>query len=193
MTITVATQFEQDVLPLRSKLLRGARRLTLNDADADDLLQETMLAAYRGFGTFTPGTNVQAWLFRIMHNRWINNYRRGQSRPTEVTMDGITEAQLALGTDRTATTPRSAEREVLDLLPDIRVRAALGALPEPQRVVLYYADIEGCAYAEIAQMLGIPIGTVMSRVFRARKRLRVALAGMATGRATGGVADECAA
>jgi RNA polymerase sigma-70 factor (ECF subfamily) len=178
MTSTLTTQFELDVLPLRGILLRGARRLTGNDVDAEDLLQETLLAAYRGFGTFTPGTNVQAWLFRIMQNRWINNYRRGQCRPTEVAMDGISERELTCA----ATTARSAELEALEALPDSRIRAALAALPEPQRLVLYYADIEGFTYAEIAQTLGIPIGTVMSRVFRARKRMRVALADMATTR-----------
>lgn len=181
MTITLTAQFERDVLPLRSTLFRGARRLTLNDADADDLLQDTLLAAYRGYGTFTPGTNVQAWLFRIMHNRWINNFRRRQCRPTEVAMDSMAERDLA----------RSAEMEVLDGLPDNRIKAALAALPDAQRMVLYYTDIEGFAYAETAAILGIPVGTVMSRVSRGRRRLRVALADLAGGR--GVAADDLAA
>ena len=182
MTITLTAQFERDVLPLRSTLFRGARRLTLNDADADDLLQDTLLAAYRGFGTFTPGTNVQAWLFRIMHNRWINNFRRRQCRPAEVAMDAITDGDLALRTDRAASPPRSAEVEFLESLPDSRIKAALAALPEAQCLVLYYTDIEGFTYAETAATLGIPLGTVMSRVSRGRRRLRVSLADMAPGR-----------
>ena len=182
MTSTLTTQFEQDVLPLRSRLLRGAKRLTLNDADAEDLLQETLLAAYRGYATFTPGTNVQAWLFRIMQNRWINNHRRAQCRPAEVALDSVTDTELAAGTDRTAS-PCSPEWDVLKSLPDSGIRAAMLALPEPQRLVMYYAHIEGYAYAEIAELLGIPIGTVMSRVFRARKRLQVTLADRVTGRA----------
>jgi RNA polymerase sigma-70 factor (ECF subfamily) len=177
MTITLTAQFERDVLPLRSTLLRGARRLTLNDTDADDLLQDTLLAAYRGFGTFTPGTNVQAWMFRIMHNRWINNFRRRERRPAEVAMDSITEREFA----------QSAEVEVLESLPDSRIKAALAALPEAQRLVLYYADIEGFTYAETAAILGIPLGTVMSRVSRGRRRLRLALADLAGGR---GVVDD---
>lgn len=191
MTITLTAQYERDVLPLRNILFRGARRLTLNDADADDLLQDTLLAAYRGFGTFTPGTNVQAWLFRIMQNRWINNFRSRERRPAEVTLDGITEHALARSADRTATLPRSAELEALESLPNNRINAALAALPEAQRMVLYYADIEGFTYAETAAKLGIPVGTVMSRVSRGRRRLRVALADMARGR--GVVADELAA
>jgi RNA polymerase sigma-70 factor (ECF subfamily) len=191
MTITLAAQFERDVLPLRSTLFRGARRLTLNDADADDLLQDTLLAAYRGFGTFTPGTNVQAWLFRIMQNRWINNFHSRERRPAEVALDGITEHALALSADRVASSPRPAELEFLDSLPDSRITAALAALPDAQRLVVYYTDIEGLAYAETAEVLGIPLGTVMSRVSRGRRRLRVALADMARGR--GVVADELVA
>ena len=185
MTITLSAQFERDVLPLRSVLFRGARRLTLNDADADDLLQDTLLAAYRGFGTFTPGTNVQAWLFRIMQNRWINNFRSKERRPAEVALDGIAEHTLALSAEQ------SAEVEFLDSLPDSRIRAALAALPESQCLVLYYVDIEGFTYAETARALGIPLGTVMSRVSRGRRRLRVSLADMAHGRDT--VADELVA
>ncbi|ANW65677.1 RNA polymerase subunit sigma-70 [Mycobacterium sp. djl-10] len=190
MTSTLTAQFEQDVLPLRSTLLRGAKRLTLNDADAEDLLQETLLSAYRGFATFTPGTNVQAWLFRIMQNRWINNHRRAQCRPAEVALDSVTDTELAAGTDRTMA-PCSPEWDVLKSLPNIGIRAAMLALPEPQRLVMYYAHVEGYAYAEIAEMLDIPIGTVMSRVFRARTRLRMALADRASGR-NGGTAAAAA-
>lgn len=191
MTITLTAQFEHDVLPLRNILLRGARRLTTNDADAEDLLQDTMLAAYRGFGTFTPGTNVQAWLFRIMRNRWINDYRRRQCRPTEVVMDEVTDHALAA--DRAAVLPRPAEVEFLDSLPDSRIKDALAALPEPQCLVLYYTDIEGFTYAETAAILGIPLGTVMSRVSRGRRRLRLSLADLVAGRSAGSAADECAA
>lgn len=183
MTATddLAARFERDVLPLRSLLSRGARRLTFNDADAEDLLQDTLLAAYRGFGTFRSGTNLQAWLFRIMHNSWVNAHRRRQCRPDEVTVEGFRERELVRGADRTSHVTRSAELLVLESLPDSRIRAALAALPEAQSLVLYYADVQGFTYAETAATLGIPIGTVMSRVSRGRRRLRVSLADMASG------------
>ena len=189
----LAGRFERDALPLRAVLLRGARRLTCNETDAEDLLQDTFLAAYRGFRTFTPGTNLQAWLFRVMQNRWINNFRYRQRRPVEVTLDGITDRELARNADRTQLKPRAAELEALEAFPDSRIAAALGALPEPQRLVVYYADIEGFTYAETAQMLGIPLGTVMSRLSRGRKRLRISLANLAAGRRRCTVADELVA
>jgi RNA polymerase sigma-70 factor (ECF subfamily) len=175
----LAARFERDALPLRSVLLRGARRLTRNETDAEDLLQDTFLAAYRGFGKFTQGTNLQAWLFRIMRNTWINNFRYRQRRPAEVTLEGLTDRVLAGDADRTHLRPRAAELEALDALPDSRIVAALRALPEPQRLVVFYADIEGFTYAETAEILCAPLGTVMSRLSRGRKRLRIALADLA--------------
>ncbi|MGE2736593.1 sigma-70 family RNA polymerase sigma factor [Mycolicibacterium vaccae] len=157
-------RFEAEVLPLTDVLFRGARRLTHNDADAEDLLQETLLRAYTGFGSFRAGTNLQAWLFRIQYNQWINAYRWRERRPAEVLSDRITEPEV-----------RSAETELLESLPDDDLHAAMTHLPEGFRTALYYADIEGYTCAETAVLMSIPIGTVMSRVSRARNRLRQAL------------------
>lgn len=162
-------RFAEDVWPLVDVLLRGARRLTRNEADAEDLLQETLVHAYAGFRTFRAGTNLQAWLFRIQHNQWINAYRRRERRPDEVLSDTISDRQLL------ARALPSAESEVMDLLPDGELRDALAQLSDGFRTVLYYADIEGYTYAETAARMGIPVGTVMSRVFRARTQLRRAL------------------
>ncbi|MGE2837080.1 sigma-70 family RNA polymerase sigma factor [Mycobacterium sp. SMC-4] len=163
-------RFAEDVWPLVDVLLRGARRLTRNEADAEDLLQETLVHAYAGFRTFRAGTNLQAWLFRIQYNQWINAYRRKERRPDEVLSDTISDRQLL------ARACPSAEAEVMDLLPDGELRDALAELSEGFRTVLYYADVEGYTYAETAVLMGIPVGTVMSRVFRARTQLRRALA-----------------
>ncbi|QZT65789.1 sigma-70 family RNA polymerase sigma factor [Mycolicibacterium austroafricanum] len=189
----LAARFEREALPLRDVLLRGARRLTTNEADAEDLLQDTLLAAYKGFRTFTPGTNIQAWLFRIMQNRWINNFRRKQRRVEEVTMEGFTERTLAEGARRAPSAPHSVEAELFGAIADDDVTAALGALPEGYRLVLYYAEVEGYTYAETAAILSIPPGTVMSRVYRARQRLRIALAHKAVGRGAEIDDDEIAA
>lgn len=170
-----SARFERDVLPMRDILLRRARRLNVSQADADDLLQETLLAAYRGFHTFAPGTSLQAWLFRIMRNTWITIYRSRQCRPEEVFIDAVRDSELAASTARTSKRVRSAEDEVMDVLPSSRLREAFEALPESQRIVAYYAHVQGLTYAEIAAVLDVPLGTVMSRVHRGRKRLRMAL------------------
>lgn len=172
-------RFERDVLPHAPLLLRGARRLTRSEADAEDLLQDTLLRAYTGFPTFTPGSNLTAWLFRIMRNQWINNYRHRQRRLEEVPVDAIA------GHDLFATAPHgagelcSAEEEALRGWADPSIVAALDALPEGYRTAVYYADVEGYTYADIAALMDIPLGTVMSRIFRGRARLRTALAGAA--------------
>ena len=171
----LAARFAEEAQPLFDVLKRGARRLTRSDADAEDLLQDTLLHAYAGFGTFQEGSNLKAWLFRILYNRWVSAYRAKQSRPTEVSVDEIPERDLAHGTARL----RSAEAEVLDALPDHEIKAAMDALPNGFRAAVYYADVQGYTYAETAAILGIPRGTVMSRASRGRQRLRKALAHVA--------------
>jgi RNA polymerase sigma-70 factor (ECF subfamily) len=172
-------RFVCETEPVFDALSRGARRLTRCDADAEDLLQDTLLYAYAGFHTFQEGTNLKAWLFRILYNRWVSAYRVRQRRPAEVSIDEITERDLAASAARLHAGPRSAEAEVLEALPDHEIRAAMDTLPEGFRTALYYADVGGYTSAETAAMLNIPHGTVMSRVSRARQRLRVVLAGIA--------------
>jgi RNA polymerase sigma factor (sigma-70 family) len=172
----VAVRFARETEPLFDVLMRGARRLTRNDADAEDLLQDALLHAYAGFGRFKEGSNLKAWLFRILYNRWVSTYRSKQCRPFEVSVDGITDHDLAGSTARVPTGPRSAETEVLDALPDNEIKAAMASLPETFRTVVYYADVQGYTYAQTAAILGIPHGTVMSRISRGRQRLRIALA-----------------
>jgi RNA polymerase sigma-70 factor, ECF subfamily len=168
-------RFAADVWPLVDVLHRGARRLTHNDADAEDLLQETLVRAFTGFRNFQPGTNLQAWLFRIQYNQWVSAYRWKERRPAEVLADDITDHELAGHGAHLSTGPRSAESEVLESLPDDDVRNAMEQLSDGFRTVLYYADVEGYTYAETAALMNIPIGTVMSRISRARVQLRRAL------------------
>ncbi len=179
----LATRFARDTEPLFDVLSRGARRLTRNDADAEDLLQDALMHAYIGFPGFKEGTNLKAWLFRIMYNRWVSTYRSKQRRPAEVSVESVTERDLADGATRALAGVRSAEAEVLDALPRGDVKAAMDSLPEGFRTAIYYADVEGYTYAETAAMLNVPLGTVMSRVSRGRQRLRVALAHLGSGAA----------
>ncbi|WP_101951079.1 sigma-70 family RNA polymerase sigma factor [Mycobacterium sp. 3519A] len=172
----LAARFARETEPLFDVLLRRARRLTRNEADAEDLLQDALMHAYAGFHTFHDGSNLKAWLFRILHNRWISAFRARQCRPSEVPVDVITEHDLADSAARTNTAHRSAEAEVLDALPDNVIKAAMTALPDGFRSVVFYADVQGYTYAETAAILGIPHGTVMSRASRGRQRLRIALA-----------------
>jgi RNA polymerase sigma-70 factor (ECF subfamily) len=164
------TRFEQEVLPLMRDLFAAALRMTRHRADAEDLLQETYLRAYRGFGGFRPGTNLRAWLYRILTNTYINSYRKRQREPQVVPEDTVDEWYLY---DRLARegAGASAEAEVLEALPDEDVQAALESLPEQFRMAVLLADVEGFSYREIADMLGIPIGTVMSRLHRGRRAL----------------------
>jgi RNA polymerase sigma factor (sigma-70 family) len=157
-------------------LFRAARRLTRCDADAEDLLQDALLDAYAGFHTFQEGTNAKAWLFRILYNRWVSTYRRKQRRPAEVSVEEITERDLACSAARAPAGLRSAEAEVLEALPDSQIQAAMQDLPDAFRAAVYYADVHGYTYAETAAILNIPHGTAMSRASRARQRLRIALA-----------------
>lgn len=179
---TVLERFERDVLPLLDQLYRAARRHTGSTADAEDLVQETMIRAYRGFHRFEDGTNVRAWLLRIMTNTWITSYRKAQCRPEEVLSEGITDAQLAGQGRHSGTGLPSAELAALEAMGDDEVRDALARLREDQRLVVYYADVEGLRYREIAFILDIPLGTVMSRLHRGRRALRTLLFDVATDR-----------
>jgi RNA polymerase sigma factor (sigma-70 family) len=165
----LAQRFARDAVPLFDALAHRARRLTLCDADAEDLLQDTLLHAYRGFRSFEPGTNLKAWLFRIQYHRWISAHRHKQRRPMELAVDDVGEYASASGRP-------SSEDEVLDMLSDNDIRRALATLPDGTRTVMYYAGVAGYTYAETAALMNIPIGTVMSRVSRGRQRLRIALA-----------------
>lgn len=177
-----AERFAREAEPLLDVLARGARRLTRSHADAEDLLQDALLHAYAGFHTFQDSTNLKAWLFRILYNRWVSTHRMKQSRPSEVSVDEFKERDL-IGAAARLPGLRSAEAEVLDALPDNDIKAAMASLPEGFRTAVYYADVQGYTYAEIAVMLGIPRGTVMSRASRGRQRLRIALAHVASTRA----------
>jgi RNA polymerase sigma-70 factor (ECF subfamily) len=138
-----------------------------------------MLRAYTQFGLFREGTNLRAWLMRVMHNTWINNYHKSRRRPVEQLTDEITDWQQAAVERHAPVGCRSAEVEVLEALPDDAITAALEALPENLRMTVFYADVHGYRYREIAEIMDTPIGTVMSRLFHARRRLRIALSGLA--------------
>lgn len=178
----VLQRFERDALPMLDQLYRAARRYTGNAADAEDLVQETMAKAYSAFHRFEDGTNIRAWLLRILTNTWINSYRKTQCRPGEVLSDGITDAQLAAQAGHSSAGLQSAELAALESLGDDEVRQALAQLREDQRLVVYYADVEELRYKDIALILDIPEGTVMSRLHRGRRALRHLLVDVATDR-----------
>lgn len=149
--------------------------MTRNRADAEDLLQDTYLKAYAAFGTFRAGTNLRAWLHRIMTNSYITGYRRAQRQPAACAIHLIADGQLARAPGHTPLGMRSAEVEALERLPDNDVTAALGELPASFRIAVYLADVEGLPYKEIAEVMATPVGTVMSRLHRGRGRLRAVL------------------
>jgi RNA polymerase sigma-70 factor (ECF subfamily) len=168
--------FEEDVEEFLPQLYSAALRMTRNPADAEDVLQETLLKAFRGYHTFTAGTNLKAWLYRILTNTFINKYRKQTRRPSEVELGELEDLYLfrRLG-DEGGGAERSAEEEALDRFVDEDVKTAVEELPDIFRIPVLLADVEGFAYKEIAEIMDIPIGTVMSRLHRGRKALQKAL------------------
>jgi RNA polymerase sigma-70 factor, ECF subfamily len=173
-------RFEAEVLPLLDRLYSAALRYTRNPTDAEDLVQETVAKAYRSFHQYQPGTNLRAWLYRVLHTTYISMYRKAQRRPQEALKEEVDDYSFYDEIARSG--GRSAEREVLESLTSEEVRAAIAELPETFRVAVYLADVEGFAYKEIADIMDTPVGTVMSRLHRGRKALQKALAEYARSR-----------
>ena len=173
-------EFERQVRPYLTQLHQSALRMTRNASDAEDLVQETLAKAYVAFHQFTPGTNLRAWLHKILSNTFVNSYRKTRRQPSLAATPELTEGWQT-GTDASAPVARSAEAEALDRLGDSEVLRALRDLPADFRTAVYLADIEGYPYREVAAMMGTPIGTVMSRLHRGRDRLRRALAAYGPG------------
>jgi RNA polymerase sigma-70 factor (ECF subfamily) len=170
-----AARFERDALPYLDQLYGGALRMTRNPADAEDLVQETFVKAFAAFESFTPGTNLKAWLFRILTNAFINTYRKKQRQPLQTGTDDLDDWQMRYTQAYATGELRSAEAEALDRLPNDIINTALAELDEDRRMAVYLADVEGFSYQEIADIMGTPIGTVMSRLHRGRKQLRTLL------------------
>lgn len=169
-------RFEREALQYVDQLYSAALRMTRNPQDAEDLVQEAYTKAYSAFHQYKPGTNLKAWLYRILTNTYINIYRKKQRQPQQANTDTVEDWQMAQAAEHTSTGLRSAEAEALDHLPDTDVKNALQQIPEEFRLAVYFSDVEGFAYKEIAEILNIPIGTVMSRLHRGRKLLRSLLA-----------------
>jgi RNA polymerase sigma-70 factor (ECF subfamily) len=170
-------RFAEETEPFMASLYSAAMRMTRNRADAEDLLQETYLKAYRAYGSFEQGTNLKAWLYRILTNTFINSYRAKRRRPDETDLEELEDFYLFrhLGGLEAAAAGRSAEDEVLESFTDDEVKEAVESLPENFRIAVLLADVEGFSYKEIADITGVPIGTVMSRLHRGRRALQKAL------------------
>lgn len=164
-------RFERDALQYMNQLYAAAMRYTKNPEDAQDLVQDTYAKAYTSFHQFEPGTNLKAWLYRVLTTTFINNYRKDQRRPQSSDSE-LEDWQLAEASSHTSDQGKSTEDVVLENLPDSDIKNALAQIPEEFRMVVYYADVEGFSYKEIAEIVGVPTGTVMSRLHRGRKQLR---------------------
>ncbi len=167
-----AARFEREAMPLLDQLYSAALRTTRNPADAEDLVQETYAKAFSAFHQYRPGTNLKAWMYRILTNTYINTYRKKQREPAQSDASEVQDYQLARAESHTSRGLRSAEDVALEHLPDSDVKAALLEIPEDFRLAVYFADVEGYAYKEIAEIMDTPIGTVMSRLHRGRRQLR---------------------
>jgi RNA polymerase sigma-70 factor (ECF subfamily) len=169
--------FERDAMQYARQLYSAAMRMTRDRTDAEDLVQETYLKAYRAYGSFEEGTNLKAWLYRILTNTYINQYRKESRRPSEVDLGAVEDLYLyrRMGSEETAEASRSTEDRVLDGLVESDIKRAVESLPENFRIPVLLADLEGFSYKEIAEILDIPIGTVMSRLHRGRKAMQKVL------------------
>jgi len=183
-------RFERDAMQYVDQLYSAAMRMARNPSDAEDLVQEAYTKAFSAFHQYKPGTNLKAWLYRILTNTYINLYRKRQREPLQSHSDAIEDWQLARAESHTSSGLRSAEAEALDHLPDSDVKRALQDIPEEFRLAVYFADVEGFAYKEISDIMNTPIGTVMSRLHRGRKMLRDLLADYAAERGFGAARTE---